>query len=29
MAYATSEGDICQVEGMQYIFLALVYFGGL
>jgi hypothetical protein len=24
---ATFEGDKCQVEGMQYILLALVYFG--
>jgi hypothetical protein len=26
---ATSEGDKCQVEGMQYILLALVYLGAL
>jgi hypothetical protein len=26
---ATFEGDKCQVEGMQYILLALVYFGGI
>jgi hypothetical protein len=28
VAKTTFEGDKCQVEGMQYILLALVYFGG-
>jgi hypothetical protein len=29
VAKATSEGDKCRVEGMQYILLALVYFRGI
>jgi hypothetical protein len=29
VAKDTFEGDKCLVEGMQYILLALVYFGGI